>query len=64
VVDLLLANHAKVVAYLQTINDEDLAGLGYLKLFDTDISAVQLFQAVLIDFAAGHFASMKEIVQS
>ena len=63
VVELLRANHAKVVAYLATLDDADLGRQGYLKLFETDISAAQLFSAVLIDSAAKHFSSMKETVQ-
>lgn len=63
VTELLHTNHAKVIAYLRTVSDEDLGRQGYLKLFDTDISAAQLFSAVLIDIAAEHWASMREAVQ-
>lgn len=62
VANLLGTNHAKVMAYLAAVNDQELERQSYLKLFDVDISAAQLFTAVLIEAAMGHLASMKEAV--
>lgn len=62
VVTLLQINHAKVIAYLQTIYDTDLARQGYLKLFDAEVSAAQLFTAILLKNVAVHLASMKATV--
>ena len=64
VVDLLRTNHAKVIAYLETLGDEDLARQGYLTLFDADVSASTLFTAVLIDATAAHLESMKAATKS
>lgn len=62
VVELLRRNHAKVIAYLKTIHDTDLERRSYLKLFDVDVSAAQLFTAILLNSAAAHLASMKATV--
>ena len=56
VLDLLQTNHATVMSYLQTIGADDAARQGYLRLFDVEISAAGLFQAVLIDGVEAHFS--------
>jgi hypothetical protein len=63
VVALLQRNHAKVIAYLQTIEDADLERHGYLKLFDADVSAAQLFAAILLNSVAKHLDSMEKSVR-
>ncbi|MCB0104269.1 MAG: maleylpyruvate isomerase N-terminal domain-containing protein [Caldilineaceae bacterium] len=62
VCELLATNSANVVAYLQSLPPIALAGQGYLKLFESEISAEQLFVAVLLDGVANHFNSIKAAV--
>ena len=59
VIEILDSNAAKALDYWTTLSDEDLERQGYLKLFDTEISAADLFTALLIDIANAHFESMK-----
>jgi hypothetical protein len=59
VIEILTSNAAKALDYWTTLSDEDLEGQGYLKLFDTQISAGDLFTVLLIDIANAHFESMK-----
>jgi hypothetical protein len=63
VTEILEANAAKALDYWNTLSDEDLERQSYLKLFDTDISAGDLFTALLVDIPTGHFDSMKAAVQ-
>jgi hypothetical protein len=51
------------VAYLQTLNETDLHPEAYLKVFETTMSAGQLFQTVLIDSAEEHLVSLQTTVQ-
>ncbi len=60
---LLQRNHAKVIVYLQTIDDADLARQGYLKLFDADVSAAQLFTTILLKSVATHLDSLKKSIR-
>lgn len=64
VIELLRQEGDKAVAYLKTINDADLNREAYLKIFDTTMSAGQLFQVVLVDEAEKHLVSMQETVQT
>ena len=64
VVALLRSNHARVIAYLETLDDEDLARQGYLKLLDADVSAATLFTAILIDATSAHLESMQTATQA
>ena len=59
VIEILDSNAAKALDYWTTLSDEELERQGYLKLFDTEISAGDLFTALLIDIANAHFESMK-----
>ncbi|MCE7983197.1 MAG: DinB family protein [Caldilinea sp. CFX5] len=63
VVQLLQQEGDKVVAYLQTLNETALHREAYLKIFDTTMSAGQLFQAVLIDSAEEHLTSLQVTVR-
>jgi len=62
-ITLLRQEGDKAVAYLQTLNETDLHQEAYLKVFETTMSAGQLFQTVLIDTAEEHLASLKATVQ-
>ena len=63
VIEILSTNAAKTLDYWTSLSDEDLERQSYLKLFDTDISAGDLFTALLIDIPTGHFESMKAALQ-
>ena len=63
VIELLRSNAAKTLDTWTSLSDEDLERQSYFKLFDTDISAGDLFTALLIDIPTGHFESMKAAVQ-
>ena len=62
VIEILRTNSGNALDYFTTLSDEQLARTGYLKLFDTDISAGDLFAALFIDYAVAHFDSMKAAV--
>ncbi|HRW08266.1 MAG TPA: hypothetical protein P5121_24350 [Caldilineaceae bacterium] len=62
VCELLATNSANVVAYLQSLPQNALASQGYLKLFESEISAEQLFVAVLLDGVSNHLNSIKAAV--
>ncbi|MFZ4663420.1 MAG: DinB family protein [Caldilineaceae bacterium] len=63
VITLLRQEGDKAVAYLQTLNETDLHPEAYLKVFETTMSAGQLFQTVLIDSAEEHLTSLQATVQ-
>jgi uncharacterized damage-inducible protein DinB len=63
VVQLLQQEGDKAVAYLQTLTTTALHREAYLKIFDTTMSAGQLFQAVLLDSAEEHLTSLQTTVQ-
>ena len=63
VIQLLQQEGDKAVAYLRTLNETALHREAYLKIFDTTMSAGQLFQAVLIDSAEEHLTSLQATVQ-
>lgn len=63
VVQLLQQEGDKVMAYLRTLNETALHREAYLKIFDTTMSAGQLFQAVLLDSAEEHLTSLQATVQ-
>lgn len=62
VAELLRSEGDKAVAYLNTINDADLKREAYLRIFDTTMSAGQLFEVVMISEAEKHLVSMRETV--
>lgn len=63
VVQLLQQEGDKVLAYLRTRNETALHRGAYLKIYDTTMSAGQLFQAVLLDSAEEHLTSLQATVQ-
>lgn len=64
VIELLRQEGDKVLAYLRMLNETDLQREAYLKIFDTTMSAGQLFQVVLLDSAAEHLVSLQATVQA
>ncbi len=63
VVQLLQQDEDKILAYLRSLPATALHREAYLKIFDTTMSAGQLFQAVLIDSAEEHLVSLQTTVQ-
>lgn len=63
VLEILRRDGDKAIAYLRTINDADLERLGYVPVLETNLSAGQVFAAILIDSAKGHLESMRAAVQ-
>lgn len=62
VIEILRSEGDKALAYLLTLGDEDLKRQGYLKVFDTTMSAGQFFTLAFIDYANDHLASMQATV--
>ncbi|MEZ4735927.1 MAG: DinB family protein [Caldilineaceae bacterium] len=63
VVLLLQQEEEKILAYLRTLDETALHREAYLKIFDTTMSAGQLFQAILLDSAEEHLTSLQATVQ-
>lgn len=64
VIELLRKDGDKALAYLRTCSDNDLERQGYFPVFETTLSAGQLFTAVFLDYALAHLASMQATVQA
>lgn len=64
VIDLLSRDGDKALAYLLTCTDAALERVGYFPVFETDLTAGQLFTAVFLDYAIAHLESMQATVQA
>lgn len=64
VTELLRRDGDKARAYLLTCTDADLERVGYFPVFETDLTAGQLFTAVFLDYAIAHLESMRTTVQA
>ena len=63
VAELLITNGSNVTSYLGSLTAANLSVKGYLKLFDSEISAEQLFVAVLLQGVAAHLESITATVR-
>lgn len=64
VLEILRRDGDKAITYLLTLADADLDRIGYFPVFETNLSAGQLFAAVFIDYAQQHLESMQATVQA
>ncbi len=62
VIELLQRDGAKALAYLLTLTDTDLDRLGYFPVFETNLTAGQLFAALFLDYAYAHLESMRATI--
>lgn len=62
VIELLQRDSAKALAYLLTLTDADLDRQGYFPVFETNLTAGQLFAALFLDYAYAHLESMRATV--
>ncbi|MEM7128232.1 MAG: DinB family protein [Chloroflexota bacterium] len=62
VLELLHINHADMVSYLKTLNEDDLEQTGHVTLFDTTMSVGEFVAFVSIDGSINHLESMRAVV--